>query len=161
MKETDMVQRFLAIASLAILAFLTATGTSHAQSSRQGTYIYQDSPRGYSAPPSAGAYYPSANVENSRAYYPGSADADKVLLNVTVPADAKITFQGAKTTQTGGQRRFMSPSIAAGYRYSYTVQATWMENGQEVSQSRSIAVQPGDVVQVTFTRNGVQVRSEN
>jgi uncharacterized protein (TIGR03000 family) len=86
---------------------------------------------------------------------------DKVLVNVSVPTDAKIMFQGEKTTQTGSARRFVSPSLTAGYRYSYTVQATWMENGKEVSQSRSLAVQPGDVVNVTFTRDGVQVRPEN
>jgi len=154
-----MLQRFLALAALAILACLATTGTSHAQSSRQGTYLYQDPPRWYSAAPAVGVY-PSASVENSRAYYPGSADADKVLINVSVPADAKITFQGAKTTQTGGQRRFLSPSIAAGYRYAYSVQATWMDNGKEVIQTRSIAVVPGDVVHLSFTRDGVQVRLE-
>jgi uncharacterized protein (TIGR03000 family) len=153
-----MSKRIFALASLAILGCLAVSGTSYAQSSRQGTYLYQDSPRWYSAPSSAGAFYPSTSVESSRAFYPGAVDPDKVLIEVNVPADAKIMFQGAKTNQTGAVRRFVSPSIAAGYRYSYTVQANWMENGKEVSQNRSIAVQPGEVVHVTFTRDGVQVR---
>jgi len=152
-----MFRRFFAISALAMLACLAATGTSHAQSSRQGTYLYQGTPQWYSSAPT---YSRPAAVENSRAFYPG-AEADKVLINVTVPADAKITFQGAKTTQTGAVRRFVSPSIAAGYRYAYNVQATWTENGREVTQSRSIDVQPGDVIQIAFTRDAVKVRPEN
>jgi uncharacterized protein (TIGR03000 family) len=158
MKESDMWRRIFAISALAIFASLAVTGTSPAQSSRQGTYLYQNTPSWYSSRPSMS--YPAANVEQSRAYYPGSADADKVLINVTVPADAKVLFQGTKTTQTGVSRRFLSPSIAAGYRYSYNIQATWMENGKEVSQSRSFTVQPGDFVHVAITRDGVQVRTE-
>jgi uncharacterized protein (TIGR03000 family) len=154
-----MLRKFFTIAALAILGSLAATGSSHAQSSRQGTYIYQDSPRWYSNAPSVQAYSPAANVEKSRAYYPGS-EAAKVLINVTVPADAKVTFQGAATTQTGTVRRFVSPSIAAGYRYSYNFKATWTENGREVTQSRSFEVQPGDVVQIAVTRDNVTVRSE-
>ena len=126
-----------------------------------GTYIYQDTPRSYSYAPSAPVYSAPATPEKSRAFYPG-AEPDKVLINVTVPTDAKITFQGAKTSQTGGAvRRFVSPSIATGFRYSYNVQATWMENGQAVTKNRSVEVQPGDVVQVVFTRDGVTVRAEN
>ena len=156
-----MLRRFFAIASFAILGTLSTVGIGQAQSSRQGTYLYQGTPSWYSSSPAVAypsAVYPSANAENSRSFYPGSVDPDKVLINVTVPADAKIMFQGAKTAQTGGSRRFLSPSLEAGYRYSYSVQATWKENGKEVSQTRSIAVQPGDVVQVTFTRDAVQVR---
>ena len=153
-----MFRRFLAIASLTILAFLAVTATGRAQSSRQGTYIYQDSPRGYSYAPSAVFYSTPATATKSRAYYPG-AEPDKVLVNVTIPADAKLTFQGAKTTQTGTVRHFLSPSITAGYRYAYSVQATWMENGQAITKSRSFEVQPGDVVQIVFSRDDVTVRA--
>lgn len=147
----------------AILALITATG-AFAQSSRQGTYIYQDQYRPGYYTPSAPVYYPpytapAASVENSRAFYPG-AEPDKVLINVTAPADARISFQGQPTTQTGVNRRFVSPPITAGYRYSYIVQATWMENGREISQTRSFAVQPGDIVNIAFTPEGVTVQSK-
>jgi len=155
-------------ALLAIAALLAIVGQSHgqqnsmifpwqAQDYRHGAYIY----RGETFTPAAPALSGAPIVENSRAFYPGSSDADQVLLNVTVPANAKVSVQGAKTAQTGAFRRFVSPPIAGGYRYSYDLQATWMENGREVSQRRSFAVHPGAVVHVTFTRDAVTVQPEN
>jgi uncharacterized protein (TIGR03000 family) len=157
---------------LSIAALLLMVGQSYgqqnsmvfpwqAQAYRQGGNGDPRAFRGSFSLPSAPAVSPSANVENTRAFYAGSSDADKVLIDVTVPADAKITLQGAKTTQTGSVRRFVSPPIAAGYQYAYNIQATWMEHGREVSQSRSFTVRPGDVVHVTFTHDTVTVRSEN
>jgi uncharacterized protein (TIGR03000 family) len=131
----------------------------HAQAYRQGTDVDQSASRWNSFLPSAPALSPSSKVESRPAVYTDSSDADKVLIDVTVPVDAKIIFQGARTTQTGGTRRFVSPSLAPGYQYSYDVQATWMENGQGVSQSRSFTFRPGDVVHITFTREVVAARS--
>jgi uncharacterized protein (TIGR03000 family) len=155
-------------AMLAIGGLLAIVGPSYgqqnsmifpwqAQDYRQGAYIY----RGETFTPPAAVYQGTAGIETSRAFYPGSSDAEQVMMNVTVPASAKVSVQGAATRQTGTMRRFVSPPIAAGHQYSYNVQATWMENGREVSQSRSFAVHPGEVVHVTFTRDAVTVRPEN
>lgn len=115
-------------------------------------------------PPQAPAFYPPAanptmNAQTSRAFYPDFATPDKVRFNVTVPAGAKVTFDGVGTTQTGNFRRFVSPAMSAG-RYTYNIQAVWTEDGREVRQSRSVRFEPGDVVQVTFTRDGAAMRTE-
>jgi len=159
-------RRLTATAILAIAGVLLLVGPGQAQQNStafpwnsggggQGGFA---SPNAY-FPPAAPAFYPPATGETSRAFYPSSAAADTARINVTAPADAKITFDGAATLQTGTQRRFVSPAIAAG-RYTYEIQAVWMENGREVRQSRSVPIQPGDVVQVTITHDGVTVRSE-
>jgi uncharacterized protein (TIGR03000 family) len=155
-------------AQLAVAGLLAIVGQSHgqqnslvfpwqAQSYPQGANIY----RGETFAPAAPVFYGAAKVENSRAFYPGSADTEEVTMNVTVPANATVSVQGAKTAQTGSFRRFVSPPIAAGHNYSYSLQATWMENGREVRQSRTFAVHPGEVVAITFTRDAVIVRPEN
>jgi uncharacterized protein (TIGR03000 family) len=152
-------QRGIATAMLGIAALLLLGGKSNAQQNslvfpwqaqgaRQSPYIYQSAPS-------------SPNIENSRAFYPSSANADKVLVEVRVPAGAKIFFEGAKTTQTGEVRHFVSPSLAEGYNYTYHVQATWTENGREVNQSRSFNVRRGDFIHMIITRDEVKVRSEN
>lgn len=157
-------KRAAAIGILAIGALLLHVNQSQAQ---QNSLVFpwqaqggRDSGPVYQPAPTIPTVNPAANIENSRAYYPSFAPSDKVLMEVTLPANAKITFQGAKTTQTGEFRRFESPSIATGHQYTYTVQATWTDNGQEVSQSRSFAVQPGDVVHINISRGAVNVRSE-
>ncbi len=170
------VRRVTATAILALAGVLVLAGPGRAQQNSttfpwnsgggfgQGGYSYQPpsylpATPAYYPPAGAPAFTPPANVENSRAFYPGSATADRVEIDVTAPADAKITFNGAATTQTGTQRRYFSPAIPAG-RYAYEIQAVWTENGREVRQSRSVPVEPGEVVRVTITRNGVTVRPE-
>jgi uncharacterized protein (TIGR03000 family) len=162
----NYLRRVTTTAIVAIAGLLVTVGQSYAQQNstvfpwqgggQGGSSIYRDA----AFPPAAPAFYPPAAVESSRAFYPSAATSDKVLVNVTVPANAKVTFQGANTTQTGTYRRFVSPLIAAGYQYAYEIQAVWTENGREVRQTRSIPVQPGDVVNVTVTRDAVTVRPE-
>ena len=138
------------------LAKVTASKTrwffpGNSQDYRQGGYVEQRAFRGNFALPAAPAVSSAANVANSRAFYADSSGADKVLIDVTVPADAKITFQGANTTQTGGVRRFVSPSIAPGYKYAYNIQATWLEHGRQVSQSRSFTVEPPGMLSISHS----------
>lgn len=157
------MSRTMLVVAAASIGVCSLTTPCRAQVSRQGTYIYQDQYRpSYGVP--APAYYPAPSApamgtEASRAFYPG-AEPDKVLINVAVPSDATVSFQGKATTQTGSLRRFISPAIATGYSYTYSVQATWMENGRVVSQSRSFAVQPGEVVNIMFAQEGVTIRSK-
>ncbi len=170
------VRRMTAMAVLAIAGVLVLVGSGHAQQnstvfpwhggggSGQGGYGYgggffPPAAPAFYPPAMAPAYAPPASAETSRAYYPSVATSDRVRIDVTAPADAKITFNGAPTTQTGTQRRYFSPVIPEG-RYAYEIQAVWTENGRQVRQSRSVPVEPGEVVRVTITRDGVTVRPE-
>ena len=71
-------------------------------------------------------------------------------VTVRVPADAVIWFNGAKTTQTGPVREFVSPPLASGYQYTYELQARWTEAGQTVTQTQQVAVRPGERAFVVF-----------
>lgn len=74
-------------------------------------------------------------------YAPGT---NAVNIRVLVPnGDAEIWFDDTATTQRGMERTFQSPALDINTRYSYTVKARWMENGQAVNQERRIEVQPG------------------
>jgi uncharacterized protein (TIGR03000 family) len=70
---------------------------------------------------------------------------------VGVPtADAEIWFQGQKTRRTGKVREFKSPPLAPGMSYTYAIRARWRENGQEVTQTRTVPVRAGQHVRVDF-----------
>jgi uncharacterized protein (TIGR03000 family) len=75
-------------------------------------------------------------------------------IDVTLPrADAKVWVDGTPMTEgTGAQRAFVSPTLEAGYSYSYRVTASWMENGQEVRVERRVPVSPGRVSIMDFTK---------
>jgi len=172
-----MLPRCVALTALAVLSSLFTVGNASAQQglpfSRQGQYIYRELERYQSPTYSTPNYYvaptpvvpaavvPAITTDSnvSRSYYP--LLEQHVLINVNVPADAKIIFQGMMTKQTGTQRSFESPPIDPRLAYTYEVQARWMENGKEISQSRRIPVLAGEVLNLTFTRDGVDVRRSN
>jgi len=71
---------------------------------------------------------------------PGEAPA---MLKVLLPADAKLVIEGDKTRQTGPERRFLSPPLAAGVNYRYTLEVTFMKDGKEVTRTEVARVQAG------------------
>ena len=66
-----------------------------------------------------------------------------VLLVVRLPASARLEIEGMTTRQTGEVRHFISPPVAVGYRYVYTIKASWLEHGTPVVKERQVPVQPG------------------
>lgn len=121
------------------------------------SYFYYGSPQVYS--PSYPLTYSSGIVTASdqsterRSFYSGGQDlGNKALLKVQVPkSDARLWVQGQEMQQDSGQERsFLSPPLEPGKKYEYTVRASWMANGQEVSRERKVAVESGQQVAVFF-----------
>jgi uncharacterized protein (TIGR03000 family) len=73
-----------------------------------------------------------------------------VLINVSVPAHAEISFEGEETAQTGAFRQFVSPSLVPGREYTYHIEVRWTEAGMEATRSRRVTVHAGDVVNLSF-----------
>jgi uncharacterized protein (TIGR03000 family) len=79
--------------------------------------------------------------------------ARPALINVALPAEATLSFQGQPTSQTGTVREFESPPLGAGRNYTYDVRAAWRtEDGRLVSRSRRLTVHAGDRLTVDFNR---------
>jgi len=90
-----------------------------------------------------------------RAYYvtPHSGIAqDTAQVNVSVPANAEIWFDGQKTTQTGALRQFSTPQLTSGKELTYEIKASWKENGRTISRTRTVAVKGNQIVEVDFTK---------
>jgi uncharacterized protein (TIGR03000 family) len=78
--------------------------------------------------------------------------ADAALIDVRVPPSAELWFEGRKTGQSGPDRRFVSPKLAPGKTYVYSVRARWNEGGKPVEESRDIKVQAGEHVRIRLTK---------
>jgi uncharacterized protein (TIGR03000 family) len=105
----------------------------------------------YVAPPSA------PGVQRSSGYYSPDGVAAPgrempVYLEVLIPPTAEIIIEGAKTTQTGSRRLFVSPPIKSGQNYTYDLKAKWTENGKEMNRSRKVPVRAGETKVVDLTR---------
>jgi len=77
------------------------------------------------------------------------AQGTPAYLKLSVPAAAIVEIEGVKTTQTGEVRRFVSPPLAAGKNYTYTVKVTWKDaDGKPQSKEETVKVVPGETVVV-------------
>jgi uncharacterized protein (TIGR03000 family) len=75
-------------------------------------------------------------------------------VNLRVPRDAKVWFNGNPTNQTGRIRSFESSPVAVGPEYVYHIRIQWKEDGKDVTQTRQLNVQAGEVVNLTLDSPG-------
>jgi uncharacterized protein (TIGR03000 family) len=73
-----------------------------------------------------------------------------IYVEIRVPADAVIWFDGIRTAQTGTLRYFVSPPVATTYEYRYEVYAQWTVDGRVVNQSHVITAAAGEHVTIAF-----------
>jgi uncharacterized protein (TIGR03000 family) len=68
-----------------------------------------------------------------------------VTLRVLVPAkDAQLTIDGKATKQTGTTRLFTSPPLEPGWKYTYTLTATWEPNNYtKITRAKTVILKPG------------------
>jgi uncharacterized protein (TIGR03000 family) len=77
--------------------------------------------------------------------------ANRAIIDVRVPADAEILFEGDKTSQTGANRAFVSPALQPGRTFTYEIRAKWTgTDGKPVEQTRQVKIQAGVRTLVDF-----------
>jgi uncharacterized protein (TIGR03000 family) len=79
---------------------------------------------------------------------------DKAFLEILVPADAEVWFDGYKSKQTGSVRKFSTPPLKQGEPYAYDVRVRWTMNGSPVEETRTVVVRAGERTRVEFPAPG-------
>ncbi|HLN29321.1 MAG TPA: TIGR03000 domain-containing protein [Gemmataceae bacterium] len=79
-------------------------------------------------------------------------DVNSAFIDLRVPPNARVLFEGQKTTQTGNFRRYISPALTPDKDFTYDVEAQWTENGRVVKRARKVHVRAGQTVMVDFLR---------
>jgi uncharacterized protein (TIGR03000 family) len=74
-----------------------------------------------------------------------------VTVEVRVPANAELWFEGSKTAQRGASRVFTSPALEPGSSYLYEVRARWTDKGDLVERTRTVRVRAGERILVDFS----------
>jgi uncharacterized protein (TIGR03000 family) len=69
---------------------------------------------------------------------------------VNLPADARLTVDGAATTSTTASRTLITPALQPGYEYYYTLRAEVVRDGQTAVQTQRVAVRSGEATQISF-----------
>jgi uncharacterized protein (TIGR03000 family) len=71
-------------------------------------------------------------------------------ITVRLPADARLTVDGAKTQATESSRTFVSPPLQPGKEYQYTLRCEVTRDGKKVERTKDITVRAGQQSEVTF-----------
>ena len=106
--------------------------------------------------PGAPGYYDRPWVRETIIYYPASQAAAlprpvaPVVIDVVVPAEAELWIEGKKMGQTAEQRKFISPPLEAGRRFSYDFRIRFKDDGREQTKTRSLDVLAGGSYTVDF-----------
>ncbi len=89
-----------------------------------------------------------------------TAPPQPATLRVMLPEDdVELRIEGAKTKQTGTLRRFVSPPLAPGAKYTYTLVATWEPNNYtKITRTRKVAVRAGQEVEVDLRQADPQLK---
>jgi uncharacterized protein (TIGR03000 family) len=94
----------------------------------------------------SGAYVATSPVVSMTAASP--TPGRSALLDVRVPPDAELRFNGVRAPQTGELRRYAVPDLAPDMTYSYDLTATWFENGRQVTRQQDVTFRAGDELTV-------------
>jgi len=89
--------------------------------------------------------YPPSSV------IPTDMSNNTAMIEVTVPADAELWFDGTKTQQTGTKRYFTTPPLPPGQTFTYEVRMGAPNGGDNSGTTRRVEVQAGKRSTVNFT----------
>jgi uncharacterized protein (TIGR03000 family) len=85
-----------------------------------------------------------------------SAD-DRASIIVTLPTDAKLTFDARPTASTSETRWFISPVLQRGSNYQYQLRAEIVRNGVPQVLTRTILVRANEETRVSLDFSNVDV----
>lgn len=74
---------------------------------------------------------------------------------VTLPADAKLLFNGTAATGTGAVRTFRTPALQKGVSYRYELTAEVTRDGRTERVTETVVVRAGETAKVTLAPTGI------
>lgn len=77
-----------------------------------------------------------------------------VTIATNLPANAELWIEGTKIADAGGARSYVSPPIAVGREFTYTLRVRLPGNAGSADQTRKVNVVAGDTVAVSATPRG-------
>jgi uncharacterized protein (TIGR03000 family) len=110
-------------------------------------------PSYYSVPYSSGYSVPyySGSAYSGSTYAAAPEPMGSIKVEVHVPdRNAQVVFDGVTSRDTGTTRYFETAYLEPGRTYTFNAHATWMQDGREMKQSKTLTGQAGQTVHVHF-----------
>jgi uncharacterized protein (TIGR03000 family) len=78
-----------------------------------------------------------------RALLADSPEARTATIVVRLPADAKLTIDGAPTKSTSSERSFITPPLEVGKAFAYTFEAQFVRGNQTIRVTEEVPIRAG------------------
>src|SRR5208283_2992909 len=93
------------------------------------------------------AFYPSAGLVDGQQPIPDAPSSQETPKNAQIKVllpdpNAKVWFDGSPTSSTGTERIYHTPDLSPNVTNTYSIRATWLANGKEMTQERVVGVAP-------------------
>jgi uncharacterized protein (TIGR03000 family) len=102
---------------------------------------------------------PVKNMPKGEKVPPPMKTSAPATISVSLPSDARLTVDGVATRSTSANRLFVTPELATGFDYVYTLRAEVVRDGRTVAQSQLVTVRGGRTTNVPFNFSLEQVAS--
>jgi len=79
-----------------------------------------------------------------------TAHSNAVAIKMHVPEGARVWIEGDAISQSGQDRKFVSPPITPGRDYVYHIRVQWDENNKTLESTREVSVHAGDQINLSF-----------
>jgi uncharacterized protein (TIGR03000 family) len=109
------------------------------------------------APPAVNVFPPAGVVIPVPAVTNPIRGPTPARLLVRLPADARLTIDGEATRSTGQMRRFISPPLAPGQTFRYTLRVEVTRDGKRQGETKEVTVRAGEESEVTLTAREARV----
>jgi uncharacterized protein (TIGR03000 family) len=82
---------------------------------------------------------------------PSGGKPEAARVAITLPADAKLLFNGAVATGAGETRTFATPALQPGQDYGYELTAEVVRDGRVMTVTERVVVRAGETARVTLS----------
>jgi uncharacterized protein (TIGR03000 family) len=101
----------------------------------------------------ASGYTPSTDREAS------SNDSARATIELRVPGNARVWFNGKRTRQGGRVRDYYTSELRPGKEYAYDLRVRWRDRGGKAHQEeRTVRVRAGERINLDLTRGAAAPR---
>lgn len=116
---------------------------------------------GRNSQPDADGFYQNVSMNRvfETAHPLASSEPRASGITVRVPYDAKIFVNGQEMKGRGYIRRFSSEPLVNGKVYKYEVRAEVMQDGEKISKTELVQLQPGKLTNIDMDLSAVQLTS--
>ena len=94
---------------------------------------------------------PAAGTGNSALVSNGATDSARATVIVRLPADARLFADGRALTQSGMERKFVSPALPANQDFTYRFRVEYERDGETISVTKKVSVRAGGTATIEFT----------